>query len=121
MKLLLDEMYPYSIAEQLRGRGHDVVAVGERGDLRGTPDREVLEIAGVEGRALVTDDVGFRLLESDLRGRGEAHSGVVFTSNRRFPRGRPATVGALVRALDRLLSSDAAARAGQPSFTHWLQ
>ena len=121
MKLLLDEMYPYSIAEQLRGRGHDVVAVTERPGLRGAPDRDVFAVAQEEGRALVTDDIGFRSIDSEHRARGETHHGLVLTSNRRFPRGQPRTVGRLVRALDRFLSGEATALAESPSFTHWLR
>lgn len=121
MKLLLDEMYPYSIAEQLRDRGHDVVAIGERADLRGRPDSDVFAFAQAEERALVTDDAGFRAIEAEYLARGEPHHGLVFTSNRRFPRGQPATVGRLVRALDRFLSTEAAAHAESPSFTYWLR
>lgn len=121
MNLLLDEMYPYSIAKQLRDRGHDVTAVGERSDLRGVPDRDVFAVAQEEGRALVTDDVGFRSIHAEILARGETHSGIVFTSNKRFPRGHPRTIGQLVRALDRFLSSEATALADAPGFTHWLR
>lgn len=121
LKLLLDEMYPYSIAEQLRGRGHDVVAVAEQPALRGAPDREVFAIAQGQGRALVTDDVGFREIDSSCRARGETHRGIIFTSNKRFPRGHSRTVGQLVRALDRFLSREATTIGGRPSFTHWLR
>ena len=111
-------MYPYSIAEQLRERGHDVVAVSERAGLRGAPDTEVFAVALQEGRALVTDDIGFRLLESERRAHGDIHHGVVFTSNKR---GQPWTVGRLVHALDRFLSGEATGLARTPSFTHWLR
>jgi predicted nuclease of predicted toxin-antitoxin system len=121
LKLLLDEMYPYSIAEQLRGRGHDVVAVGERPNLRGAPDRDVFRVAQAEGRTLVTDDVGFLSIDSEHRARGETHHGLILTSNRRFPRGRPRTVGHLVSALNRFLSDQATQLAGSPSFTYWLR
>jgi predicted nuclease of predicted toxin-antitoxin system len=121
LKLLLDEMYPYSIAEQLRARGHDVVAVGERPELRGAADEVVFAAAQEEGRAVVTDDVGFRAIEAQHRSRGEAHHGLVFTTNRRFPRGRPATVGRLVRSLDRFLSDDAATLDDSSGFTWWLR
>jgi len=121
LKLLLDEMYPYAIAEQLRGRGHDVVAVAERASVRGTSDRNVFAVAQKEGRALVTDDVGFRAIDSEHRARGETHHGLIFTSNKRFPRGQRRTVGHLVRALDRFLSGEATALADSPSFTHWLR
>lgn len=119
MKLLLDEMYPRSIAEQLRARGHDVAAVTERPELRGSPDAALFALAQEEQRAIVTDDVGFRAIERERRGRGEAHHGIIFTTDRRFPRGRAATVGRLVRSLDRLLSREAPALAD--TFTHWLR
>jgi predicted nuclease of predicted toxin-antitoxin system len=121
LKLLLDEMYPYSVAEQLRARRHDVVAVGERPELRGASDAIVFAAAQDDQRAIVTDDVGFRTIDSRHRSRGEAHHGVIFTTNRRFPRGRPATVGRLVRSLDRFLSDDAQALADNSSFTWWLR
>lgn len=119
MKLLLDEMFPYSIAEQLRSRGHDVVAIGERADRRGARDRDVFALAQSEERALVTDDHHFHAIDVERRARGESHYGLIFTSNRRFPRGQPATIGQLVRALDGFLSADAPGMAG--SFTHWLR
>jgi hypothetical protein len=121
LKLLLDEMYPPSIAEGLRARGHDVVAVGERPELRGAADEVAFAAAQEEGRAIATDDVGFRAIEAQHRSRGEAHRGPVFTTNRRFPRGRPATVGRLVRSLDRFLSDDPWALADSSSFTWWLR
>ena len=121
MKLLLDEMYPYSIAEQLRVRGHDVAAVAERASLRGASDRNVFAVAQEEGRALLTDDMGFRSIDAEHRARGETHCGLIFTSNKRFPRGQPRTVGRLMRALDGFLSGEATALAERSSFTHWLR
>lgn len=47
MRLLLNEHYRREIAQQLRARGHDVVAVDERDDLRGLTDAELLERLGV--------------------------------------------------------------------------
>jgi len=58
---------------------------------------------------------------SQRTARGEAHHGFVFTSNRRFPRGQPRTVGRLVRSLDRFLSAEGVTLAESPSFTHWLR
>ena len=121
LRLLLDEMYPYTIAEQLRARGHDVIAVGERPALRGAPDTAVFAAAQEDQRAIVTDDMGFRSREAEHRARGELHHGIILTTNRRFPRGRPATVGRLVRSLDRFLSREAADLADSPSFTWWLR
>jgi hypothetical protein len=44
---------------------------------------------------------------------------LIFTSNRTFPRGKAATVGALVKALDELLRQ--AASEGPSSRVIWLQ
>lgn len=106
MRLLLDEMYAPAVAEQLRARGHDVVSVhdAEYRRLRGAPDEEVFAAALAEERGLVTENVpDFRRLEADLLSRGEAVPMLVFTSDRRFPRGRPGTTGLLVGALQALL------------------
>jgi hypothetical protein len=52
----------------------------------------------------VTENVrDFRPLESAHLADGSHHAGLVYTSNRQFPRGDPATTGRLVRALDALL------------------
>ena len=113
MRLLLDEMYPPVVAEQLRARGHDVVSVHDAGyrRLEGAPDEEVHTAALDEGRVLVTENVAdFRRIEADALGRGEAHAGFVFTANRQFRRGEPATTGRLVTALDDLLRGRSALR-----------
>lgn len=109
MRLLLDEMYAPAIAQELRGRGHDVVSVHDAASpaLAGASDPEVLSAAQAGGRALVTENVrDFRPLEADLIARDGHHPGLVYTSNRQFPRGHPATAGQLVRALDSLLRKD---------------
>ena len=106
MRLLLDEMYAPAIAVELRVRGHDVVSVHESTSpaLVGAPDEEVLAAAQVEERALVTENVrDYRPLEVALIASGGHHAGIVYTSNRQFPRGHPATTGRLVLALDALL------------------
>jgi predicted nuclease of predicted toxin-antitoxin system len=107
VKLLLDEMYPATIAEQLRARGHDVVSVHDPDyrRLEGAPDEEIFAIAAAEVRALVTENVpDFRWLEADALARGEPTPFLVFTTNRQFPRGESATIGRLVLALDSLLT-----------------
>ena len=113
MRLLLDEMYPPAVAEQLRARGHDVVSVHEAGHrrLEGAPDEELFVAALAEGRALVTENVpDFRRLEAAALARGEPHAVLVFTSNRQFPRGAPSTTGRLVEALHRLLNEHSSPR-----------
>lgn len=106
MRLLLDEMYTPAIAVELRGRGHDVLSVHESSEpeLAGAPDDKVLAAAQAEQRALVTENVrDYRPLETALLTGGGHHAGIVYTSNRQFPRGHPATAGRLVLALDALL------------------
>lgn len=117
MKLLLDEMLPATIAEQLRQRDRDVVAVDERPELRGLPDPEVLELCGREERAIVTynrDD--YIELDRWYRSAERDHSGVVILNPRRFPQGM-ATIGMLVTSLETFISRGSP----YPSFIHWLQ
>lgn len=105
-------MYPASVAEQLRSRGYDVVSVHDpdHRELEGAPDEDVFAAAVAEGRALVTENVpDFRLLEAEALARGESTPGLVFTTNRQFPRGDPGTIGRLVRALAALLARPPAA------------
>jgi predicted nuclease of predicted toxin-antitoxin system len=102
LKLLLDEMYPSLLADELRARGHDVVSVHEAPG-RGTPDDEVFDHARSAGRAIVTENVrDYRPLAEALLVAGESHAGVVFTTDKRWPRSDP---GALINAFDELLKS----------------
>jgi NADPH-dependent 2,4-dienoyl-CoA reductase/sulfur reductase-like enzyme len=104
VKLLLDEMWSPEIAVQLRRRGHDVVAVAERPELRGQPDDIVFAAAQAEGRAVVTENVlDYRPLGAVELEHGRSHAGLIFTTNRRFPRHDARTSGRLVTALNALL------------------
>lgn len=117
MKLLLDEMLAAVIAEQLRSRDHDVVAVDERPDLRGLPDADLFDLAQRDARAIVTyNREDFLGLDRRYRAEGREHQGIVILHPRRFPQGAR-TVGALVTSLDRFLG----AGAPYPGFVHWLQ
>ena len=106
---MLDEMFPGVLAQQLRARGHDVVSVHDSAyvQLEGARDADVFEAAVAETRTIVTEDVsGFWSLEADALANGRPTPGLVFTTDRQFPRGDPATFGRLVRALDALLKSE---------------
>jgi predicted nuclease of predicted toxin-antitoxin system len=108
MKLLLDEMYAASIAEQLRARRHDVVSVHDPDyrALEGAPDEEIWAAAVAAGRALVSENVAdFRRIEMAALSRSETPARLIFTTDRQFPRGDPRTLGRLVRALDALLAA----------------
>lgn len=105
MKLLLDEHLSPEIARQLRQRGHDVVAVGERTDLRGRPDRVHFASLPDEQRAIVTRDLAdFRPLLAEALRRGTSTYGLVCVPAR-FPLNRDG-IGRLVAALDAVLQAN---------------
>lgn len=109
-RFLLNEMWSAEIARQLRRRGVDVAAATELPRrYRGIPDDEVFRRARVDGRVIVTDNVGdFARLVAAAADRGEAHPGVVFAVRPVFDRARPGAIGAMVRSLAALAySSDA--------------
>lgn len=94
-RLLLDEMHSPRLAEELRRRGHDVVAVAADPELRAMSDAELFRSAGpdgpppLQGRWIVTENVkDFRRLLRRAEELGSPTSGVLFTSSRRFPRSR---------------------------------
>lgn len=100
--LLLDEMCPPALAQQLQSLGHDVVAVLEvEVGLAAKTDEDVLAWAARNNRCVVTENI------SDfarLAQQGFGHVGIVFASSRRFPR-TAAGLPRLAKALDDLLSS----------------
>lgn len=115
MRLLLDEHLSPEIARQLRERGHDVIAVGERPDLKGRADRVLFASLPEQQRVIVTRNVGdFRpLLDATLRS-GTQTFGIVCVPPR-FPLSAKG-IDRLVRALEALLvthpGNDAALRRG---------
>jgi predicted nuclease of predicted toxin-antitoxin system len=109
MRLLLDEMYTPTIAEQLRARGHDVASVHdpEYRTLEGEPDEDVWVAALAADRVLVTENVqDFRRIEADALSRAQPAVRLIFTTDRQFPRGDPASIGRLITALDALLAAE---------------
>ena len=116
MKLMLDEMWPPAIAEALRDRGHQGVAVAERRDPRGRPDQALFEMAQAEGWVVVTENVvDDRPLAAAAMRAGRAHPALIFTSNRAFPRANRRTAGRFVAALDAFLTTR-----DEISGEHWL-
>jgi hypothetical protein len=112
-------MYPTSIAEQLRARGHDVDAVTGRPELRGLPDDAVFAAAQDEHRAVVTENVrDFSALANAADQRGHAYHGLVLVDPAKYPRGNRRTIGHLVRRLDVLLTEHRGNDA--MSSRHWL-
>lgn len=106
MRLLIDEMWPATLAEGLRRRGHDVIAVMERSDLAHRGDDVVFDHAGKEGRVVFTENVpDFVPLAIGVLSTGGTFPGLLLTSNAAWPRGSPRTLGRVVRALDAFLAA----------------
>lgn len=99
MRLLLDEMYPRWLAEQLRAEGHDVIAVVELPDLVGREDAEVARWARDDGRVVVTENV-VDYAPLDV----ERHAGLLLVNARRWPR-TPSGLPRLLAALRSRLES----------------
>jgi hypothetical protein len=116
VKALLDEQLSGQIARLLRERGLDVQAVVERSDLVQAPDREVMDVARREGRAVVTNNIkDFRPLAAERLADGSGHAGLILlpaTRSRR--RGATGTIADAVEALMR------AHPAGIHGAEHWL-
>lgn len=111
MRLLLDEHHDPEVANGLRERGYDVVAVAARDDLRGLSDADILGAAAAEGRAVVTENArDFVTLARRWVAEGVPHHGVIVTSPQRYPR-RPDARMTLVDDLAHLLEERPAAAA----------
>ena len=118
MKLALDHHYTPIIATSLAARGHDVIAVIERG-WEAHDNETLLELCNQEARALLTNNVGdFTVIARRWALEGRRHCGLVFSSDDSMPRGKNAT-GRYLDALDGLLR----ANPGDEAFAdrvHWL-
>lgn len=89
MKLLLDEMYPSKLAQELRGQGIDAVTVAEL-RMSGWSDADVFAAAVAGGYVLLTENVSdFARVCSDHVAAGRHHFGVLIALSSRFSR-RPA-------------------------------
>lgn len=109
MRLLLDEMISATVAERLRDRGHDVIAVqdAEHAHLRAIDDCVLLDLAAQQRRALVTDNVPdlFRCHHRRLDA-GLHHYGLLFFTNDTFPRHRhDLFISRILAALERQLTT----------------
>lgn len=119
MKLLLDVHHSPAAAKRLRRRSHDVLAAADDSRLSVLADEDLLRHCAVEGRAVVTDNVkDFDRIIRLWSTTDEHHAGVVFTSPRRFHRGRLSYPQDLVVALAKLL---AASFEAEEDWVHWLE
>ena len=117
MRLLLDEMYPRRLAEQLRAEGHDVLAVVELPDLVGHQDADIVRWALQNGRVVVTENiVDYAPLNS------EDHAGLLLVNARRWPRtpnGLPRLLAALRSWLDARVGGEDQSQRGA-GLVEWL-
>jgi hypothetical protein len=110
VRLLLDEMLSPAIARELRARGHDVRAIQEHPEWQALDDRQVLELARRERRALVTDNLAdlLPLHYEAITPGGPGDYGMIFIPGG-YPRTRAAT-HRIVVALERKLAAHPAER-----------
>lgn len=98
MKLLLDEMYPATLAEPLRGRDIDASTVVELG-LAGKSDSDIFAAAIERDCAVLTENVeDFAHISAEHLTAGQHHPGVLIALSSRFSR-RPAGIEPLVSAI----------------------
>jgi nucleoside-diphosphate-sugar epimerase len=115
-RLLIDEMYPGIVAEQLCAKGHDVRAVVTDPEYSGLTDETILIGAAEAGRALVTADIkDFTALDALYRASGRSHAGLILVSAKTFPQDH-SLAGALTNALSALLNADRGPSDGQVIF-----
>ncbi len=88
MKLLLDEMYPASLAEGLQAIGIEATTVAAL-KLTGSSDAEVLAAAGARGFVVLTENVGdFVRIAAEHSTAGRRHPGLLIALSSRFSRRR---------------------------------
>ncbi len=110
--LLLDEMFSPAIAVELTARGIDCTAVVADALLRAQSDLEIFNVALLEGRIVVTNNVpDFESLRRAREASGGEVPGLVYTSDLTFPRTK-AYVSGLVAALEAAAVGHETARRG---------
>jgi hypothetical protein len=115
VKLLLDEQISGKVADRLRAKDCDAIAVAAEAALRGLSDPDVFEIAQAQGRAVVTyNRADFEAINLEYVEAGRQHHGLVIVHPVRFP---SRDFARLTKALKSLADGGALGR----SFTVWLQ
>ena len=111
-------LFSPAIVAELRERGHDVIAVADRPDLRAKSDEEIFAWASAERRWLLTENVkDFRPIMLRALPGGPPGCGLLFTSSRAFPRSRK-NPGPLINALHAWLTAGPPA---PPVTESWLR
>jgi Domain of unknown function (DUF5615) len=105
VRLLLDEMYPPALAEDLHSVGVDATTVAELG-LTGSSDSEVFAAAVVGGYAVLTENgADFAPIAAEHHTAGGHHHGLLIALSSRFSR-RPAGRTPLLTAIQALRHED---------------
>jgi hypothetical protein len=105
--LLLDEMFSDKIAQELRAKGHDVLAVVADSAVVSLPDEQILAHAAATGRAFVTANIkDFVPLDAGYRAAGQGHAGLILVHTKTFPQDR-IYAAAITRALSALQLDEA--------------
>lgn len=118
IQLLLDEMFSPVVAETLRERKLEVVALVEREHMRAMPDDEVFAWAAAHGCWVLTENVkDFQPIKLRALQAHAPVAGLLFTSSRAFPRSRR-NIGPLVDALEAWLVNGPPE---PPIIEDWLQ
>lgn len=113
---MLDEMFSGPIAEQLRSKGHNVLAVVADPSLIGLSDDQILAHATETGRALVTANIkDFMPLDARHRAASQAHARLILVSTKTFPQ-NCAFTSAITNALSALLDQPDQVQPGQVLF-----
>jgi len=101
VKLLLDEQISWKVAERLRDRGRDAVAVVADPQIAGLDDRAVFDLAQCERRALVTYNcLDFIRIVREWATFDRTHRGVVFVRPVKLP---SSDHGELIQQIGRLV------------------
>lgn len=115
--LLLDEMYPSLLADELNARGHDVAAVVADKAHKGSPDDVILTWVTESSRCLLTENVAdFEALRIQWLESGRTSAGLLYGHRSRYPRDR-SRIGGLIKVLDERLAGK---RLPLPGQVGWL-
>lgn len=110
--LLLDEMLSPAIAARLTSRGVDCLAVVADPLLRAHSDLEIFDIALLDSRIIVTNNVAdFESLRRARDAAGGPVPGLIYTSDAVFPRTK-AYISRVAEALEAAAAGHETARRG---------
>jgi Domain of unknown function (DUF5615) len=120
VKILVDEMYPATVAQALRSAGIEAATVTDL-RLAGASDPVVFAAAAAGGYCALTENVGdFTRIAAEHNLAGGHHHGLLIALSSRFSR-RPAGIGPLIAAIQATSDEQIAdrvvylAKAGPPS------